>query len=163
MQRLHIAGRLGERRAGEVSTEEVEAIAEAMIKRGLWLKTVRAGRYEVEKTSRSLIKRHVFPGGSLPFKQAIERFLQRATNLHPATVRDLTEHYPPTLRACASALKPRDANRLRRALPSPLAPLPELLRGGCFERRVEVSQLLLTKHDNHNNPQPPSHILTNTT
>jgi integrase len=41
MQRVHIAPRMGDRKASEVSTQEVEDLAGAMIKRGLSPKTVR--------------------------------------------------------------------------------------------------------------------------
>jgi cyclopropane-fatty-acyl-phospholipid synthase len=53
----------------------------------------------VEKASDSFIKRFIFPGGSLPSLEAIERALDRATDLRPVRLEDLTPHYARTL-AC---------------------------------------------------------------
>jgi cyclopropane-fatty-acyl-phospholipid synthase len=55
------------------------------------------GAYEAEKASRSFINKHVFPGGCLPSLEVISR-LARAAGLQPLGRRDLTAHYPETLR-----------------------------------------------------------------
>jgi cyclopropane-fatty-acyl-phospholipid synthase len=97
--------------------------------------------YEVEKASRSFIKRYIFPGGSLPSLAVITRSLARR---RPAGARARGHHRP--LRADAAPLaccvpgqraRARPA-RLRRALPADLDAVPRLLRGrlrGAADRR----------------------------
>ena len=53
--------------------------------------------YEAEKASRSFINKHVFPGGCLPSLEVISR-LASAVRLRQLGRRDMTAHYPETLR-----------------------------------------------------------------
>ena len=53
----------------------------------------------LEQASPSFAKRFIFPGGSLPSLLAIERALDRATDLRVVNLDDLTPHYARTL-AC---------------------------------------------------------------
>jgi cyclopropane-fatty-acyl-phospholipid synthase len=54
--------------------------------------------YEAEKASRSFIKEHIFPGGSLPSLSSLRRDLSRHTDLRILSEHELTGHYVPTLR-----------------------------------------------------------------
>ena len=108
--------------------------------------TIDDDAFEVEKASRSFIKRYVFPGGCLPSKQVIANSLRRVTDLHPIAMRDLTAHYPPTLRAWrerfeAGAERLYYDERFRRLWRLYLS----YCEGGFRERRIEVGQLLLGK------------------
>ena len=55
--------------------------------------------YESYRRSVDFIQRYIFPGGALPSVAAIRASLARATGLEVRGVRDISEHYPPTLRA----------------------------------------------------------------
>jgi cyclopropane-fatty-acyl-phospholipid synthase len=54
--------------------------------------------YEVEKASRSFIKTHIFPGGTLPSLEIITRNLARRTDMQTLALEDLTPHYVETLK-----------------------------------------------------------------
>ena len=88
--------------------------------------------YDVEKASRSFIKKHIFPGGSLPSLAVITRCLARRTDLQVLALEDITAHYVETLRRwratfLANGARARRA-RLRRALPADLDAVSRLLR-----------------------------------
>jgi cyclopropane-fatty-acyl-phospholipid synthase len=54
--------------------------------------------YESEKASRSFANTHVFPGGCLPSERVIGDLVANATDMRPAGVADITDHYAETLR-----------------------------------------------------------------
>jgi len=54
--------------------------------------------YHVEKASRSFIRTYIFPDGCLPSLEVIGRCLARRTDMRTVGLRDLTPHYPETLR-----------------------------------------------------------------
>lgn len=55
--------------------------------------------YEVEKTSRSFIKEHIFPAGCLPSVEVIARCISSATDMRVVDLDDITAGYPDTLAA----------------------------------------------------------------
>ncbi len=105
--------------------------------------------YEVEKASRSFIKRYIFPGGSLPSLAVITRSLARRTDLQVLALEDITDHYVQTLRHWRAAVlaNARELDRLgyderfRRIWTLYLA----YCEGGFAERRIGDIQLLLHK------------------
>jgi cyclopropane-fatty-acyl-phospholipid synthase len=108
--------------------------------------TIQDDAYEIEKANKSFIRRYVFPGGCLPSKSAIASSLRRAGDLRPIAVRDLTDHYPLTLRAWrerfeAGADRLAAGERFRRLWRLYLS----YCEAGFLERRIEVSQILLGK------------------
>jgi cyclopropane-fatty-acyl-phospholipid synthase len=108
--------------------------------------TIQDDAYEVEKASGSFIGRYIFPGGCLPSKHAIASSLKRCSDLSPIAIRDLTNHYPPTLRAWrerfeAGADRVAAGERFRRLWRLYLC----YCEAGFIERRVEVGQMLLCK------------------
>ena len=54
--------------------------------------------YEIEKASRTFIRKHVFPDGCLPSVEVIARSVARHTDLRMVALEDITAHYPETLR-----------------------------------------------------------------
>ncbi len=105
--------------------------------------------FRVEKASTGFINAFVFPGGTLPSREAIERSLARRTDLRSVAVEDLTPHYVRTLRLWREAFL---ANwhelpahgydeRFRRMWTLYLA----YCEAGFGERRCMVVQQLLAK------------------
>ena len=107
--------------------------------------------YEVEKASRSFIKRYIFPGGSLPSLEVITRSLARRTDLQVLSLQDITTHYVRTLRAWRTSFlanaRELDAlgydERFRRIWTLYLA----YCEAGFAERRIGDVQMLLLKPD----------------
>ncbi|HEU4974187.1 MAG TPA: cyclopropane-fatty-acyl-phospholipid synthase family protein [Baekduia sp.] len=105
--------------------------------------------YAVERASRSFIRTHIFPGGTLPSPGVIARNVARETTLQPAHFEDLTRHYVRTLQAWrrnvearAQELETRGYDgRFRRLWRMYLA----YCEGGFAERRITVGQHLLVK------------------
>jgi cyclopropane-fatty-acyl-phospholipid synthase len=105
--------------------------------------------YEVEKASRSFIREHIFPGGSLPSLAVIAGNVARETTLQMAHFEDLTRDYVRTLRAWRENVDLRAAElevrgydeRFRRLWGMYLA----YCEGGFAERRIGVGQHLLVK------------------
>ena len=97
--------------------------------------------YELEKAARSFANTHVFPSGCLPSLPVIRRCAGRA-GLTELWTEDLTDSYPPTLRAWRSnfltADLPRYDERFRRMWELYLC----WAEGGFIERRTEDHQLL---------------------
>jgi cyclopropane-fatty-acyl-phospholipid synthase len=126
------------RRCGELLRPDGAALIQAI--------TIDDRAYEVEKATRSFIKRYVFPGGCLPSKSVIARSVARVTDLEPLGLLDLTEHYPPTLRAWRARFEAGAADlgydeRFRRLWRLYLS----YCEGGFLERRIEVGQFLFGK------------------
>ena len=101
---------------------------------GLQAITVDDRLYDVEKASRTFIRKHIFPDGCLPSIEVIARAVARHSDLRMVALEDITAHYPETLRRWRENLDANGerarASRLRRALPADLAPVPVLVRGG---------------------------------
>ena len=89
--------------------------------------------YQVEKASKSFIRTYVFPGGCLPSLAVIAKCVARRTDMRTVHLEDLTPHYAETLRRWRAnfeaATEESRRARLRRALPPPVADVPQLLRG----------------------------------
>jgi cyclopropane-fatty-acyl-phospholipid synthase len=107
------------------------------------------GVYEVEKGSRSFVKKYIFPGGCLPSMRVISQALARVTDLRQVHVEDLTAHYAITLerwreRFTAAAERVAELGydeRFRRLWRLYLS----YCEGGFRERRIKDVQLLLAK------------------
>jgi cyclopropane-fatty-acyl-phospholipid synthase len=105
--------------------------------------------YEVEKSSRSFIRTHIFPNGCLPSLEVISRCLARCTDMRTVALTDLTPHYPETLRrwranfeAAASRLAALGYDeRFRRLWRMYLC----YCEAGFIERRIRVVQMTLAK------------------
>ena len=104
--------------------------------------------YEAEKTSRSFINKHIFPGGSLPSSELIGSLSTRV-GLRTLRRHDLTEHYPETLSRWRDAFlaRAREAavlgydRRFRRTWELYLS----YVEAGFRERRIGVVQQLLAQ------------------
>jgi len=104
--------------------------------------------YEVEKASRSFIRTHIFPNGSLPSLQVIASALARRTDMRTVGLRDLTPHYGETLRRWRANFE--GATQLERlGYDESFRRLWRLYLAYCEagfeERRIGVVQLLLAK------------------
>jgi cyclopropane-fatty-acyl-phospholipid synthase len=105
--------------------------------------------YEVEKASRSFIKTHIFPGGTLPSLEIITRYLARRTDMQTLALEDLSSHYVQTLKhwrhtftGNAAELDPdRYDDRFRRIWTLYLC----YCEAGFAERRICTIQLLAAK------------------
>jgi cyclopropane-fatty-acyl-phospholipid synthase len=75
---------------------------------GLQAITVDDRLYDVEKASRTFIRKHIFPDGCLPSVEVIARAVGRHSDLRMVALEDITAHYPETLRRWRENL---DANR----------------------------------------------------
>jgi cyclopropane-fatty-acyl-phospholipid synthase len=95
---------------------------------GLQAITVDDRLYDVEKASRTFIRRHIFPDGCLPSIEVIARAIARHSDLRMVALEDITAHYPETLRRWRENL---DANR------------EELVRRGYDERFQRIWRLYL--------------------
>ncbi len=109
--------------------------------------------YEVEKASRSFIRSHIFPGGSLPSLEVIARGLAISTDMRLVGLEELTPHYVETLRAwrrnfeaAAGELERLGYDeRFRRRWRFYLA----YCEAGFAERRIGAVQMLLSKPRRH--------------
>jgi cyclopropane-fatty-acyl-phospholipid synthase len=105
--------------------------------------------YESYRRSVDFIQRYVFPGGALPSVAAIRASLARVTDLEVQGLRDISAHYPPTLRCWRRRLA-ENLDRIRG-----LGYSEEFLRmwefyfcyceGGFLERTVGDVQMLFRK------------------
>ena len=77
---------------------------------GLQAITVDDRLYDVEKASRTFIRKHIFPDGCLPSIEVIARAVARHSDLRMVALEDITAHYPETLRRWRENL---DANARR--------------------------------------------------
>jgi len=116
--------------------------------------------YEVEKSSRSFIRTHIFPGGCLPSLAVIAGCVARHTDMRTVGLKDLTPHYAETLRrwrANFEGATPRLEDlgydeRFRRLWRMYLA----YCEAGFAERRIGVMQMTLAKPGWHQNASPTS-------
>jgi cyclopropane-fatty-acyl-phospholipid synthase len=105
--------------------------------------------YEAEKATRSFIKEHIFPGGSLPSLASLRRDLAAHTDMRLVSGQELTRHYVPTLRQWRERLVERQQElnslgydeRFQRIWMLYLA----YCEAGFAEGRIGDFQLLLTK------------------
>ncbi|MEA2180286.1 MAG: cyclopropane-fatty-acyl-phospholipid synthase [Solirubrobacteraceae bacterium] len=77
--------------------------------------------YEIEKASKTFIRKYIFPDGCLPSVEVIARSVAKHTDLRMVGLEDITAHYPETLRrwrenfeAGAGVLAGRYDERFRR-------------------------------------------------
>jgi cyclopropane-fatty-acyl-phospholipid synthase len=105
--------------------------------------------YDVEKASRSFIRELIFPSGCLPSLKLIARCLARATDMRMLDLKDLTTHYPETLRRWRENFLRAAGRAERLGYDRHFRRLWELYlaycEGGFRERRIGVAQLLLAK------------------
>jgi cyclopropane-fatty-acyl-phospholipid synthase len=105
--------------------------------------------YEVEKASRSFIKTHIFPGGTLPSLEIITRHLARRTDMQTVALEDLTPHYVPTLRAWRETFIANTAELHKLGYDERFRRIWELYLSYCeagfAERRICTIQLLAAK------------------
>jgi cyclopropane-fatty-acyl-phospholipid synthase len=108
-----------------------------------------ANVYEVEKSSRSFIRTHIFPNGCLPSLEVIGRELARRTDMRTLGLHELTPHYPETLRRWRADFEAARARlqalgydeRFRRMWRMYLS----YCEAGFTERRIRLVQMLLAK------------------
>ena len=105
--------------------------------------------YEVEKSSASFIRSHIFPGGSLPSVEVIARCLARHTDLRIADLHELTPHYAETLRRWRTNVERADDQLRRLGYDERFRRLWRLYLAYCEagfdEGRIGVVQMLLGK------------------
>jgi cyclopropane-fatty-acyl-phospholipid synthase len=114
--------------------------------------------YGVEKASRSFMRTHIFPNGCLPSLEVIARCAARHTDMRISALRDLTPHYPETLRRWRANFERAAASleglgfdeRFRRLWRMYLA----YCEAGFAERRIGVVQLSLAKPGSQAEPAP---------
>jgi cyclopropane-fatty-acyl-phospholipid synthase len=63
--------------------------------------------FETSRRSVDFVQRYIFPGSSLPSLNSIQESVKDVTDLRLVQLRDLTRHYPPTLRAWRDSLRDR--------------------------------------------------------
>ena len=105
--------------------------------------------YDVEKASRTFIRRYVFPDGCLPSVEVIARAVARHSDLRVVALEDITAHYPETLRrwrenldAHAGALETHGYDeRFRRLWRLYLC----WCEAGFIQRRISDVQVVLAK------------------
>jgi cyclopropane-fatty-acyl-phospholipid synthase len=105
--------------------------------------------YEVEKASASFIRRHIFPGGSLPSVEVIARCVARHTDLRIADLHELTPHYAETLRRWRANMARSEGQLHRLGYDAWFRRLWRLYLAYCEagfdEGRIGVVQMLLGK------------------
>jgi cyclopropane-fatty-acyl-phospholipid synthase len=105
--------------------------------------------YEVEKTSPSFIRTHIFPGGCLPSLAVIARCVAQRTDMQAVGLEDLTPHYAETLRRWRANFEAASARledlgydeRFRRLWRMYLT----YCEAGFIERRIGAMQMTLAK------------------
>jgi cyclopropane-fatty-acyl-phospholipid synthase len=105
--------------------------------------------YEAQLRSPDFIKRYIFPGSFLPSISAITKSVARATDMRLQDLEDITQHYPPTLRAWRERfLENVDAVRAL-GYPESFIRLWEYYlcycEGGFLERYIGDVQMIFTK------------------
>lgn len=105
--------------------------------------------YKAEKASRSFIKEHIFPGGSLPSLGSLADDLAKRTDLRLISLQDLTPHYVPTLRQWREQLSRHTEELARLGYDERFQRIWMLYLAYCeagfAERRIGDVQLLLAK------------------
>jgi cyclopropane-fatty-acyl-phospholipid synthase len=105
--------------------------------------------YDVEKASRTFIRRYVFPDGCLPSIEVISRAVARHTDLRLVALEDITAHYPETLRRWRENLEARSEELETRGYDERFRRLWRLYlcwcEAGFIQRRISDVQLVLAK------------------
>jgi cyclopropane-fatty-acyl-phospholipid synthase len=105
--------------------------------------------YEVEKASKSFIREHIFPGGTLPSLEVISRHVSRRTDLQTVELEDITSSYVETLRRWRHNFAAHAAELAALGYDEHFQRLWTLYlsycEGGFAERRICDVQLLLAK------------------
>ena len=105
--------------------------------------------YEVEKTSPSFIRTHIFPHGCLPSLEVIARHVARDTDMRIVGLRDITSHYVETLRRWRANVEAAAGELARLGYDDRFQRLWRLYLSYCeagfAERRIGDVQLTLAK------------------
>ena len=105
--------------------------------------------YESYRHSVDFIQRYIFPGGFLPSVGDLRRRVATGTDFEITDIRDITDHYPPTLRYWRERLRSNWGQLESLGYPSQLLRLWEYYfsysEGGFLERTVGDVQIALTK------------------
>lgn len=158
--------RLGHRFSKLVSVEMIEAVGqryipqylsvcnELLVPGGLGLvQAIVINDQLLESYTRGVdfIQRYIFPGGFLPSVELLRTLLDRHTNLSVVGLRDITEHYPPTLRRWKSSLHSQWNHLRELGYPDRLLRLWDFYfcysEAGFLERTIGDVQLLLRKEN----------------
>jgi cyclopropane-fatty-acyl-phospholipid synthase len=67
--------------------------------------TIRDELFDAARLTVDFIRRYIFPGSCIPSVGAMRESISRVTDLEIDEIDDITEHYPPTLRAWRDALR----------------------------------------------------------
>jgi integrase len=122
MQRVHISQRLGDRRAIDVRTAEVEALARAMIKRGLAPKTVRQTLTFLQSVFEHAIERGWVRDN--PVRRAVRPGRRRRGDVNPDLGFLTLEDLEAVLRAIPDGVITRTPAPSRRGRSGPAPPPP---------------------------------------
>ncbi len=105
--------------------------------------------YESYRHSVDFIQRYIFPGGFLPSVGDLRRRVPTVTDFEIDDIRDITEHYPPTLRHWRERLQRNWGQLESLGYPSQLLRLWEYYfsysEGGFLERTIGDVQIALIK------------------
>ena len=107
--------------------------------------------YESYRHSVDFIQRYIFPGGFLPSVGDLRRRVPTVTDFEIDDIRDITEHYPPTLRHWRERLQRNWGQLESLGYPSQLLRLWEYYfsysEAGFLERTIGDVQIALTKEN----------------
>jgi cyclopropane-fatty-acyl-phospholipid synthase len=105
--------------------------------------------YDVEKTSRTFIRSHIFPNGCLPSLEVIARSVARRTDMRIVDLEDITPHYAETLRRWRANFEAARTRLLELGYDERFQRLWRLYlcfcEAGFTARRISDVQLLLAK------------------
>jgi cyclopropane-fatty-acyl-phospholipid synthase len=105
--------------------------------------------YELEKASRTFMRKHVFPGGCLPSVEVIARSVAKHTDLRMVALEDITAHYPETLRRWRENVEARAGELATRGYDERFQRLWRLYlcwcEAGFNVRRISDVQIVLGK------------------
>lgn len=115
--------------------------------------------YRVERAAVGFIKSFVFPGGALPSLVAIERAIDRRTDLRTVRLEDISGHYALTLRHWRENFLAAWPRLRGRGYDEPFRRIWELYLASCEagfrERRLRDVQLMLAKPAFRDEPLSP--------
>lgn len=104
--------------------------------------------FERAKRHQDFLRRMIFPGGCLPSVASLTASIARATNLRVTDLEDISDNYPPTLRAWASNLAQGRDELRRLGVPEPFLRLWALYLGyaeaAFLEDHIGDVQLVLS-------------------
>lgn len=111
--------------------------------------TIRDELFEKARRTVDFIRRYIFPGSCLPSLGVLREAISGATDLEITGVDDITQHYPPTLRAWRDGLLRRTSEAGRLGYDEAFLRMWEFYfcycEGGFAEGRIGDVQMTLTK------------------